>query len=48
MQMIETRNITTHTYDKNIVESIVLEIVEKYYKEFKDFECAMDKIKDEK
>ncbi len=47
MQMIETRNITTHTYDKNIVESIVLEIVEKYYKEFKSFELTMNKLKNE-
>ena len=47
MQMIETRNITTHTYDKNIVESIVLEIVNTYYSEFEDFEITMKNLKNE-
>lgn len=34
INMIETRNITTHTYDKIIVENTVISIVEEYYSEF--------------
>ncbi len=47
MQMIETRNITTHTYDKEIVERIIVEIVEKYADEFYKFEIEMNKLTNE-
>jgi nucleotidyltransferase substrate binding protein (TIGR01987 family) len=47
MQMIETRNITTHTYDKSIVDKIINEIINKYFDEFKKFAIEMKKLRDE-
>lgn len=47
MQMIETRNLTSHIYDKHTAEEIVEIIVNKYLKEFIAFEKNMIKIKDE-
>lgn len=47
MQMIETRNLTSHIYDKNIAEEIVEAIVKKYLNEFINFEEIMIKIKNE-
>lgn len=34
IEMIETRNISSHTYDKDTAENIVISIVEKYFEEF--------------
>jgi nucleotidyltransferase substrate binding protein (TIGR01987 family) len=47
MQMIETRNLTSHIYDKHTAEEIVDIIVNKYLIEFITFEKNMIKIKDE-
>lgn len=45
--MIETRNLISHTYDKETVEEIIEMIINTYTKEFNDFNEAMSKIKDE-
>ena len=47
IEMIETRNITSHAYDKNIVVKTVIVIVNKYFPEFVDFEIKMNNILDE-
>jgi len=47
IEMIETRNITSHTYDKETAEKTVVSIVEKYYKELVDLEKIMIGIIDE-
>lgn len=47
MQMIETRNLTSHIYDKHTAEEIVEIIVNKYSGEFIAFEKTMIKIRDE-
>lgn len=45
LQMIETRNLTSHTYDKETAEEIITEIVNKYFFEFVEFEKTMLKLK---
>lgn len=45
MQMIETRNITSHTYDKNTAEEVVYTIVNNYYPEFLEFEKKINDLK---
>ncbi|MFZ6033711.1 MAG: nucleotidyltransferase substrate binding protein [Melioribacter sp.] len=45
LQMIETRNLTSHTYDKETAEGIISEIVNKYFIEFIEFEKTMIKLK---
>jgi len=45
--MIETRNITSHTYNKEIAENTVDAIVEKYFTEFIYLENEMDGILNE-
>lgn len=47
IEMIETRNNTSHTYDKEIAESTVELIVNKYFEVFSDFEKTMSSIIDE-
>lgn len=47
IEMIETRNITSHAYDKNIVLKTVIVIVNKYFPEFVDLEIKMNNILDE-
>ena len=47
IEMIETRNNTSHTYDKEIAENTVLDIVEKYFSEFIDLEKEMESILNE-
>lgn len=47
MQMIETRNLTAHSYDKNTAEKVVLQIVEKYFNEFNDFEQKIISLRNE-
>ena len=44
IEMIETRNISSHTYDKDIAENTVKSIINEYYVEFLDFESRMRKI----
>lgn len=45
--MIETRNLTSHTYDKETAHEIIDLIINIYSNEFNDFEKNMTKIKDE-
>jgi len=47
MQMIETRNSTSHIYDKHIAEEIVDTIVYRYLTEFLEFEKTMTKLREE-
>jgi len=47
MDMINSRNQTTHTYDETIVTSIVNAIINSYYTEFGNFLIRMTKLKDE-
>ena len=47
MQMIETRNLTSHIYDKQTAEDIVQTIVQSYFAEFLEFEKTMVKLSDE-
>jgi nucleotidyltransferase substrate binding protein (TIGR01987 family) len=47
MQMIETRNLTSHIYDKQTAEDIVQTIVQSYLSEFLEFEKIMLKLCDE-
>lgn len=41
LEMIETRNNTSHTYDKEIAENTVNAIVKKYFSQFVDLENKM-------
>ncbi|MDP2038367.1 MAG: nucleotidyltransferase substrate binding protein [Ignavibacteria bacterium] len=47
MQMIETRNLTSHTYDKNIMEDIVSNIVGIFMHELVEFEKTINTLKDD-
>jgi nucleotidyltransferase substrate binding protein (TIGR01987 family) len=47
MIMIETRNITSHSYDKEIVEEVINNVISLYMPEFIKFEQTMLNIKDE-
>ena len=47
IEMIETRNNTSHTYDKEIAENTVIDIVEKYFSEFIGLEKEMISILNE-
>lgn len=37
MEMIKSRNLTSHTYDQNIADTILADIMQKYYPEFEIF-----------
>jgi nucleotidyltransferase substrate binding protein (TIGR01987 family) len=41
LEMIKTRNITSHIYDENQVKIILTEILSKYYPVFLEFENKM-------
>jgi nucleotidyltransferase substrate binding protein (TIGR01987 family) len=41
LEMIKTRNITSHIYDENEVKIILTEILSKYYPVFLEFENKM-------
>ena len=41
MEMIKSRNQTSHTYNVKIAQEIVENIRERYFKLFKDFEIRM-------
>ena len=47
MQMIETRNLTSHICDKQTAEEIVDTIVHKYFPEFLELEKTMEKFRDQ-
>ena len=47
MKMIETRNITSHTYNEEIVDEIILLIVKLYINKFNGFERTIKSIKNE-
>lgn len=47
MDMIKSRNQTTHTYDEAIVAEIVTAITDSYFKEFKALQIRMNKLKEE-
>ena len=46
MDMIKSRNLTSHTYNETAIEEIIDLIVNKYYEEFKIFNQKMDKLKE--
>ena len=46
MDMIKSRNLTSHTYNESAIEEIIDLIVNKYYEEFKIFNKRMDKLKE--
>ncbi len=47
IEMIETRNSTSHTYDKEVAKNCVVDIVKKYFPEFVGLEKEMISILDE-
>jgi nucleotidyltransferase substrate binding protein (TIGR01987 family) len=44
LEMIKTRNMTSHIYDENEVKIILIEILSKYYPVFLEFENKMKKL----
>lgn len=47
MEMIKSRNQTSHTYNKNIANEIVDKIQKNYFQSFLDFEKKMQSLLDE-
>ena len=47
MSMIESRNLTSHTYNEETAAAIVSEILHSYFAEFSDFHARMRKLKEE-
>ncbi|MFI3304815.1 MAG: nucleotidyltransferase substrate binding protein [Rikenellaceae bacterium] len=47
MEMIQSRNRTSHTYDDDTAQEILIYIVERYVKAFALFESKMVEIRDE-
>ena len=45
MDMINSRNLTSHTYDENVASKIVAEILEIYFSEFQKFRIRFDELK---
>lgn len=45
MEMIKSRNLTSHTYNKNIADDIVKKIIERYAPAFVEFDKKMDSLK---
>jgi nucleotidyltransferase substrate binding protein (TIGR01987 family) len=45
MEMIKSRNKTSHTYNKIVAEEIVLKITTQYFKAFEDFFTKMTSLK---
>lgn len=43
MDMINSRNLTTHTYNEELVEEITNKIIASYYPAFKEFQTNMTK-----
>ncbi len=44
MEMIASRNPTSHTYNKTIADEIIAKLVGSYFKEFSDFQKTMAKL----
>lgn len=44
MDMIKSRNKTSHTYDLNVADSIVEKILNSYFSQFKNFEQKMTEL----
>lgn len=44
MEMIKSRNLTSHTYDEATIEEIINLITDKYYYEFNKLNQKMDKL----
>lgn len=47
MKMIESRNLTSHTYNEETATAIVSAIIHSYFAEFSDFHVRMQKLKEE-
>ena len=47
MEMIKSRNQTTHTYDEATVEEIKNDIIDSYYFEFEALQATLEKLKAE-
>ena len=47
MKMIESRNLTSHTYNEEIAAKIVSAVIHSYFTEFKGFRDRMDELKKE-
>jgi len=45
MEMIKSRNLTSHTYNKKIANDIVEKTMSQYLSAFQDFEKKMDSLK---
>lgn len=45
MNMIQSRNLTSHTYDETVADEIVSSIQNSYFVEFEDFQRKMNKLK---
>ena len=45
MEMIKSRNLTSHTYNKKVADEIVDKIIKLYQPAFKEFELKMDSLK---
>ncbi len=45
MEMIKSRNLTSHTYNKKVADEIVDKIINLYEPAFKEFEIKMDSLK---
>ena len=44
MEMIKSRNLTSHTYDEATIEETIKLIIDKYYYEFNKLNQKMDKL----
>jgi nucleotidyltransferase substrate binding protein (TIGR01987 family) len=47
MDMIESRNLTSHTYNEEIAAAVVSAIINSYFDEFSAFYARMQKLKEE-
>lgn len=47
MDMIKSRNLTTHTYDESTAAEIGSAVIHSYFAEFEDFQAKMTKLKEE-
>jgi nucleotidyltransferase substrate binding protein (TIGR01987 family) len=45
MDMINSRNLTSHTYDEDVASKIVSDILELYFSEFEKFRIRFDELK---
>ncbi|MFW6348473.1 MAG: nucleotidyltransferase substrate binding protein [Cyclonatronaceae bacterium] len=47
MDMIKSRNLTSHTYNEDTAQQIFFDIIERYYPAFKAFQTKMQHIENE-